>query len=534
MVAASSRSRRSNAAAAPNSSSSGDEGVADSLDRLPQLEDRVHIQGAVKIGSGNLGVVLLVQDRQNLGRKIAVKVISLKLVRDTGSEEARVWREVQVMRDLDPHPHLVQLVDVLASWNRVPHVAGDPPHVCIAMEYVADSEPLSNALRRCGASPSLASQVLPQLADALSLMHQAGLVHRDVWSENVLIRERTGHAILVDLGCAEYVSSESAVNSKLNIPYMSPEAAQGLRQAPGDDCWALGLLLTEMLTGRFVADRLGRSDLPIHYNLQVLGEAVQEAVVKGGALLASICTQLLDMSADQRASMAEVVTRCQNQPHVNAAPPIPGGVPRQATGRLQPVAFQTTALVPALPKVAFQPRRVPASSALVPSSPAAQAWHILPAGVALQQPPRCRGVCASQAGATVGSAPSRPPVVAQSQSGGAAPARVAGSATASSATPSTSCARGLHEPVSAGSLVTGAATTVSAKTAVTKGALAPVLALSIGQRVAYTARSNGQRYSGTILGRLAGNSGWHIALDVGEKKEVDDKEVWRLTPLPVG
>mmetsp|Transcript_103525 Transcript_103525/g.259553 ORF Transcript_103525/g.259553 Transcript_103525/m.259553 type:complete len:536 (-) Transcript_103525:82-1689(-) len=535
MAAAASRSRLSNATAAPASSSSGDEGSVDSLDRLPQLEERVHIQGAVKIGSGNLGVVLLVQDRQNLGRKIAVKVISLKLVRDTGSEEARVWREVQIMRDLGPHPHMVQLVDVLASWQRVPHVAGDPPHVCIAMEYIADSEPLSNVLRRCGSSPTLASQVLPQLADALSLMHQTGLVHRDVWSENVLVSERTGRAVLVDLGCAEYVSSESAVTSKLNIPYMSPEAAQGLQQAPGDDCWALGLVLSEMLTGRFVADRLGRSDLPIHYNMQVLSETVSEAAVKGGPLLGSICTHLLDMSAEQRSSMAEVVARCQCQSQANGAANVAGGSPRQTSGRLQSAAFQTPVPVSALPKSTFQPRRVP-SSALVPSAPGPQVWQIVPGAVAVQQPSLSRGISASQAGAAAaaGPMPARTALVAPSQVSGGALLGVAGSTAAGNPRPAGPCAHARQEPLNAGSLMTVAAATVPTKGPPPKATIPQVPVFSIGQRVAYTARSNGQRYSGTILGRLAGNTGWQIALDVGEKKDVENKEVWRLTPLQVG
>merc|ERR1719341_2584567 len=104
------------------------------IDNLALLEDHVHIEGAVKIGSGSLGVVLVMQERQTPGRRLAVKVISLALVRDTGTEESRVWREVQVMRDIDDHPNLVRLVDVFASWNQLPHISSEPPHVCIAME----------------------------------------------------------------------------------------------------------------------------------------------------------------------------------------------------------------------------------------------------------------------------------------------------------------------------------------------------------------------------------------------------------------
>merc|ERR1719362_1158215 len=54
-------------------------------------------------------------------------------------------------------------------------------------------------------------------------------------------------------------------------------------------------------------------------------------------------------------------------------------------------------------------------------------------------------------------------------------------------------------------------------------------ALQPGQRIAYTARSNGVRYPGRLLGRLPHRGGWRVLLDCGDMKEVDDAEGWRLT-----
>lgn len=287
-------------------------GSQNHLDQLGNLEDRVHVQGAVRLGAGSLGLVLLVQDRRG-GPPVAVKVISLPFVRESGQDEARVWREVQVMQEI-AHPNVVRLLDVLTTKNRLPHVSAEPPYLCIVMEYVAESEPLSNLLRRAGPSAALARQVLPQLAGALSLMHRRGWVHRDVWSENVLVDCR-GRAVLVDLGCAEYTGSGSrpAVNSKLNIPYMSPESAQGLQQSPGDDSWGLGLLLTEIITGRFVADRLGgRSDVPIHFQQPALKEALQETQARACQLLGKVVVQLLEPNARRRFSMEDVLACCSH------------------------------------------------------------------------------------------------------------------------------------------------------------------------------------------------------------------------------
>lgn len=59
-----------------------------------------------------------------------------------------------------------------------------------------------------------------------------------------------------------------------------------------------------------------------------------------------------------------------------------------------------------------------------------------------------------------------------------------------------------------------------------------VLQISVGQRITYTARSNGMRYPGRVLGRLSGlRTGWRVLLDCGDSKEVDDKESWRLVKV---
>eukprot|EP00438_Fugacium_kawagutii_P012711 Skav228201 [mRNA] locus=scaffold704:325551:340875:- [translate_table: standard] len=58
-------------------------------------------------------------------------------------------------------------------------------------------------------------------------LHRSDVVHRDVWVENILIEKQSDKVTLLDLGCAERVQ-RPMLNNKLNIPYMSPEAAAGL------------------------------------------------------------------------------------------------------------------------------------------------------------------------------------------------------------------------------------------------------------------------------------------------------------------
>mmetsp|Transcript_36619 Transcript_36619/g.72414 ORF Transcript_36619/g.72414 Transcript_36619/m.72414 type:complete len:752 (+) Transcript_36619:80-2335(+) len=283
---------------------------------LGQLEDRVDLRGAFRVGSGCVGDVLVVQDRRSHQRKLAVKVMSLKRLEDTGTEEESVRREVKVMGELQ-HPNIVRFVDLLGCWNKLQCLGTDPPYICIVMECVNDSEPLSKIIQRHGCqSPGsrLALKVVSQLASALALMHSRGMVHRDVWSENVLVNSK-GHVVLVDLGCADYVHGTHLLHNNLNIPYMSPQAAEGLPPQTGDDCWAVGLLITEIATGCFVHERMGRTDSPIHFVRPALAEAISEAVSRCAPPLGGLCMGLLEVAAERRISMRHVLAQCEGGSH---------------------------------------------------------------------------------------------------------------------------------------------------------------------------------------------------------------------------
>jgi len=588
-----SRTRLSQGTASSSSASASSQ-----LGQLCKLEERVHLHKAKRIGSGSLGVVLLVPDRRS-GRNLAVKVISMKLGSDAGNEEVRAWKEVQVMREIE-HPNVVRLVDAFACWNRLPHVQSEPPYLCIAMEFIADSDPLSNVLRRSGPSPGLAMQVLPQLANALAEMHSRGLVHRDVWSENVLVNEK-GRAVLVDLGCAEYVSSAAAVNSKLNIPYMSPEAARGLQQSPMDDCWALGLLITEMVTGRFVADRLGRSDVPMHFRGNVLADAVVETSAHGGAEMASLCTKLLEPKATQRLTMEDVLTWCGSRAGrvhattaslASAPAPVATSNGLQASSSLQPpVATNASSFLPAASaskppmqashssgramrfgfgqSVLYRPRshNQLGTATVVGRSGRGQGWQIRLENGALKEIDDTESwrLTAISGSATTGSAPQAPAAQAthavkvHPAARPAAPVTTSTSVSMSASLPAGIIVPSRQQAVSSVSLAPTAATAPApvitqsgpgspkGTVQLSGGSLGTSVAhpvptgttisrkpsvLSAGQRVMYTARSNGQRYPGRIIGRLGGYAtGWRLALDCGDLKEVTDSDSWRIAPV---
>ena len=100
------------------------------------------------------------------------------------------------------------------------------------------------------------ARLLSDLADALHAAGQAGLVHRDVKPENVLLDSATGHPMLADFGIARAMVPDgsgnvTAAGVAVGTPtYMSPEQAAGEAVDHRSDLYGLGVLGYEMLTGR--------------------------------------------------------------------------------------------------------------------------------------------------------------------------------------------------------------------------------------------------------------------------------------------
>jgi hypothetical protein len=120
------------------------------------------------------------------------------------------------------------------------------------MEWV-DGESLKEYIvsrRRMGVRQSIAASV--QLLDGLSAIHDAGIIHRDIKPQNIMVGD-DGVIKLTDFGIARLVSEVNAQSDGMtagSAAYMAPEQAQGLPLNPTADIYASGVILFEMLTGR--------------------------------------------------------------------------------------------------------------------------------------------------------------------------------------------------------------------------------------------------------------------------------------------
>ncbi|HEX7086417.1 MAG TPA: serine/threonine-protein kinase, partial [Vicinamibacterales bacterium] len=125
------------------------------------------------LGAGGMGEVLLAEDT-TLSRRVAIKRLTAGRSLDAAARE-RVLREARAAAALD-HPHICPVYEV--------HADADPP--CIVMQYV-EGETLAARLRRGPLPAQSVVQLGIELAEALGAAHAAGVVHRDIKPQNVML-----------------------------------------------------------------------------------------------------------------------------------------------------------------------------------------------------------------------------------------------------------------------------------------------------------------------------------------------------------
>jgi len=194
----------------------------------------------VEIGGGATGRVWRGRRRLD-GAPVAVKLLRAEFARDTDAV-FRFLRQRTVLSAVN-HPHLVAVHDLVAE--------GDV--VAIVMELV-EGEDLRTLTRHRRLSRMEALSILGQVAGALGAVHRAGVVHRDVKPENVLVswRGSAPHAMLTDFGLARVLDSPvwTSVSQLAGTPaYVAPELVAGRTARPASDVYALGVTAYELLAG---------------------------------------------------------------------------------------------------------------------------------------------------------------------------------------------------------------------------------------------------------------------------------------------
>jgi serine/threonine-protein kinase len=210
------------------------------------VDDRYEVQAV--LGEGGMGTVYRAQ-HTSLGRGFALKVLRRDLAEDPDLAPRFIQEAKAAARVA--HPNVVQITD----FGSLP--SGQPYFVMELLEGVA----LSRIIRNGAVSRERTLHLTRQIAEALAAAHAAGVIHRDLKPDNVLVVEAGDQEVVkvLDFGLARVVGSSRFTRKGVvfGTPhYMSPEQAAGEPSDHRLDIYALGVVMFEMLTGHlpFEAD----------------------------------------------------------------------------------------------------------------------------------------------------------------------------------------------------------------------------------------------------------------------------------------
>jgi eukaryotic-like serine/threonine-protein kinase len=213
------------------------------------------------LGEGSMGEVYQALDRE-LDEAVAVKLLHADVARDPEAVQ-RFKREVQLARRVT-NPHVCRVFD-LFQQPLAPADGAAPTVLAFVTMELLTGDTLAQRIAHRGALPSAETlPIVTQVAEAICAAHEAGVVHRDLKSANVMLVPAPAapggaRAVVTDFGlahCRQLASLTTAGTLVGSPAYMAPEQVRGGRITPAADIYALGVVLFEMLTGRlpFEAD----------------------------------------------------------------------------------------------------------------------------------------------------------------------------------------------------------------------------------------------------------------------------------------
>jgi serine/threonine protein kinase/tetratricopeptide (TPR) repeat protein len=197
-----------------------------------------HYRIIKKLGEGGMGEVYLAEDTK-LDRRVALKFLPKEFTRDKEARE-RFKREAKAAAALN-HQNIVTIYEINEHEGQT----------YIAMENI-DGQTLKELMTNNELPITQVIDITTQICEGLTVAHKAGIIHRDIKPQNILLNQE-GRVKILDFGLAKLkgVSQITKETSTLGtVHYLSPEQALRKEMDQHTDIWSLGVLLYEMLTGQ--------------------------------------------------------------------------------------------------------------------------------------------------------------------------------------------------------------------------------------------------------------------------------------------
>jgi eukaryotic-like serine/threonine-protein kinase len=245
---------------------------------------------ARQIGSGGMGVVYAAHDLRR-DREVALKTLRLL----SADQILRFKNEFRALQDLH-HPNLVilgELMEVRGLWFF-------SMELIEGVDFLAYVRPDSRE-----ADPARLRGSLGQLAEAITAVHAAGKVHRDVKPSNVLVTGE-GRTVVLDFGLVADIGVGDPLGDQVAVGtarYMAPEQAAGRAVGPAADWYAVGVMLHEALTG---TPPFSGSAMEVLLAKQAQPAPDAEALAAAHGPLGRLCAELLRVEPEARAGIAAV------------------------------------------------------------------------------------------------------------------------------------------------------------------------------------------------------------------------------------
>jgi hypothetical protein len=286
-----------------------------------------------RLGGGSMGVVYEALDRATGGR-VALKT----LVHGESRFLAHLKREFRLMQSV-LHPNLVRLgglfqggdawfftMELLDARSFVAWV-GEAAEAASAAPAGSTTAPSGRSVVGATVMPPASGgaldrlrHALPQLGGALAALHAEGLIHRDIKPSNVLVTAN-GRVVVIDFGLARAAGDDSHGTLAGTPAYMAPEQAGGGPVTAAADCYAVGVMLYQALTGRLPF--VGAFDDLIHQKRTWAPVAPHLLAPGISADLEALCVRLLAADPASRPTAAEIAAWSGGTARGGRSPGIP-------------------------------------------------------------------------------------------------------------------------------------------------------------------------------------------------------------------